>query len=516
MGGGSREGTDKNSATYEAYKKLGASPIQALQEAKQAPLYWGKQPIVEAPAYVGAVVLFLFVLTLFLVKGRLKWWIVGGTILSLVLSWGKNFGFLTDFFIDYIPMYNKFRAVSSIQVLLELCIPVLAIIGLSRLFNDSDNDDQKLKTVKYTTIIVGGLTLIFLLFGSSIFSFVGDIDGQLIQAYGHDFINAIREDRISVFKADTLRTLVLVLLSAGAIYMFLKKKLSKSLVIVVFAVLILFDLVGVDRRYVNNDNFVAAIRVKKPYKANSIDLEILKDKSSYRVFDVSSESGQSPAKAAYFHNSLGGYHAAKLGRYDELYDFYISRGNENVLNMLNTKYIIADGEKGKPFLYPNPDVNGNAWFISELKPVGSANEEIKALDSLNTKQIVIFPDSDISMLTIYKTERFFQVDSLASINLKEFKPNYLKYESVNSNKGFAVFSEIYYGYGWNAYIDKKLVAHQRVNYVLRGMEIPAGKHTIEYKFEPQVVKTGSRIALGSSIVFGLLLLGGLFFEFRKK
>ncbi|MFC4721987.1 YfhO family protein [Geojedonia litorea] len=511
LGGGSYEDVGKESASYDYFLSLGASPVQALEQTKQIPTYWGDQPIVEAPAYIGAVVLFLFVLALFLVKGRLKWWLLGGTIVSLLLSYGDSepFAFITDIFINNIPLYDKFRAVSSIQVILELCIPVLAIFGLVRLFNSAEKLEIKEKALKYTLFITGGLTLLFFLFKGSLFDFVGVNDGYYRQNYGQGFIEAVIEDRKAIFNKDTIRTLVLVLLSAGTIWMFLKKKLSETLVIVVFAGLILFDLVGVDRRYVNNDNFVSSVRVNKPYQPNEADKQILNDKGHFRVLDISTEGSRAPAKAAYFHNSLNGYHAAKLKRFNELYDFYISQTNLSVLNMLNTKYIIADGEEGSVFPYINEDANGNAWFVSELEKLNHANEEMLVLDSLDTKQKAVTTSEEL------KTSRF-TVDSLATIELIEVKPNYLKYQSTNTNDGFAVFSEMYYGNGWVSLIDGEEIPHYRVDYALRGMKIPAGKHTIEFKFEPQVIKTGSRISLASSVVLGLLILIGLFYEFKKK
>ena len=512
MGGGNYEDVGKNSETYKAYINLGASPIEALDAARNAPMYWGNQPIVEAPAYVGAVIIFLFVLGLFLVKGRLKWWLVGGTILSLLLSYGKNFGFLTDLFIDYVPFYNKFRAVSSIQVILELCIPVLGIFALSRLFNDFQKDEEKLKALLYSVGITAGLAIIFLLFKSTLFDFEGLRDDQYISAYGQPFMDAVIKDRKSLMTTDTLRTLILVLLSAGTIYLFLKKKLSETLVVVVFAVLILFDLVTVDKQYVNNDNFISAIKVDKPYQPNQADKEILKDKGHFRVMDMSTEGQRMPAKAAYYHNSLMGYSAAKLGRVEELLEFHVYKNNMNVLNMLNTKYIIAE-EQGQIFPYTNTEANGNAWFVSKLKVVADANQEIVALDSLNTKTTAVLEQAvqtDNNLKTTYR------VDSIASIQLREFKPNYLKYESNNTNVGLAVFSEIYYAQGWNAYIDGTLTPHFRVNYVLRALELPKGNHTIEFKFEPQVVKTGSNVALVSSAILVILLLLGVFYEFKRR
>jgi hypothetical protein len=508
MGGGNGEDVGKDSATYEAFRKLGATTSQAFQESKRAPMYWGDQPIVEAPAYIGAVVLFLFVFALFLVKGRLKWWLVNGSLFALLLSYGKNLGFLTDFFIDYVPLYNKFRAVTSIQVILELCIPVLAIFGLVKLFKDFEKKEEKLQALKYTSIITGGMALVFLLFKSSLFDFVGVNDGFYRQSYGQPFVDALIEDRMTIFTQDTIRTLVLILFSAGTIYMFLKDKLKETWVIVVFGVLILFDLVGVDRRYVNNDDFVSAIQVNKPFEANAADNEILKDTGYFRVFDLVGGA----AKPSYFHNSLNGYNAAELKRYSDVFDFYVSKNNMNVLNMLNTKYLIAQDDKENVFPYTNEDANGHAWFVKTLEKVDSANEEIKALDSLDNKNKAVFTNQK----GFENLKNNYSVDSLASIKLVSYKPNYLKYKSHNTKEGFAVFSEIYYGNGWKVLVDGKASTHMRVNYTLRGMEIPAGNHTVEFKFDPDVVKTGSRIALASSILLGLLLLGGLYFEFKNK
>lgn len=510
MGGGNAEKLGKDSNIYDAVRKLGATPAQALDQAENAPMYWGKQPIVEAPAYVGAVILFLFVFALFLVKGRLKWWLVGGTILSLLLSYGKNLNFLTDIFIDYVPLYNKFRAVTSVQVILELCIPVLAIFGLVRLFNDFNKDEEKLKALKFTSVITGGLALVFLLFGRSIFDFVGANDGRYIQALGQDFIRAVKDDRKAIFTADTIRSLILILLAAGLIFGYLKDKIKEHWVLVGFAVLILFDLVGVNRRYVNEDDFVSSIQMSKPFVANEVDKQIQSDKTHFRVFDLVS----GPSKPSYFHNSLNGYNAAELKRYREVFDWYVSRNNINVLSMLNTKYIIAQDEEGKVFPYVNDEANGNAWFIEKLKPVEDANSEIRGLDSLNTKRVALINKSVLSKTTISKQD--FILDSLADINVEVYQPNYIKYKTNNSNAGFAVFSEIYYPKGWKVTIDGKEANFTRVNYILRGMEVPAGAHTIEFKFDPDVVKTGSSISLASSAVLAILLAIGLFYEFKKR
>ncbi|MFD2550796.1 YfhO family protein [Bizionia sediminis] len=505
LGGGSYEDVGTDSASYNYFLNLGATPLQALEQTKQMPTYWGDQTIVEAPAYIGAVVLFLFVIGLFLVKGRLKWWLLGGTIFSLLLSYGKNLGFLTDFFIDYVPFYNKFRAVSSIQVILELCIPILAVFGLVRIFHAKETAANKLKALKYSTAILGGLALIFLLFKDTLFNFAGANDGFFRQNYGLQFVNALVDDRKMFFNQDTLRSLIFVLLAAAALFLYLKQKITKTVVTIMFAVLIVFDLVGVNRRYVNTDNFVSSIKVNKPFQPNAADNQILKDTTHFRVLDVTSGG----ARASYFHNSITGYHAAKLKRYNELYDFHIAKNNMNVLNMLNTKYIIAQDDEGVIFPYTNPDANGNAWFVKELVRVPDANTEIVKLDSLNTKSVAITSVPGIENQT-------FNLDETASITVETYQPNYIKYVSESREPGFGVFSEIYYPHGWNAYINGELTPHTRVNYLLRAMPIPAGNNTIEFKFEPTIVETGSSIALASTVIFGLLCVGGILFFFKQK
>ena len=392
------------------------------------------------------------------------------------------------------------------DALLELCIPVLAVMGLVKLFNVNEKKDQKLKALKYTSIITGGLALVFLLFKTSLFDFVGVNDGFYRQNYGQAFIDAIKEDRKTIFNQDTIRTLVLVLLSAGTIYMYLKDKLKEKWTIVVFGMLILFDLVGVDRRYVNNDDFVSSIQVNKPFVANEADNYILQDTSYYRVFDLVGGA----AKPSYFHNSLNGYNAAELKRYSELFDFYVAQNNLKILNMLNAKYLIAQDSLGTVFPYTNDEANGNAWFVKELKKVNSANEEMLALGNLDNKIKAVLNSERNHVIDKYS------LDSLASIKLIKHKPNQLKYLSKNRYEGFAVFSEIYYPNGWKTFLDGKEAKHIRVNYVLRGMQIPAGDHIIEFKFDPDVVKTGSAISLASSILVGILVILGLLYQLKQK
>ncbi len=496
MGGGNREDLGKGSETYKAYRALGATPVQSLQESRRAPMYWGDQPIVEAPAYIGAVVIFLFVLSLFLYHGRFKWWLIIGVFVSLLLSYGKNLSFLTDFFINYVPLYNKFRAVSSIQVILELCIPLLAVLGLSQVFNNKISSNIKIVALKKASVVLVGICTIFLVFKNLLFDFVGATDGQFMQYYGASFVDAIRLDRSLIFSDDTLRSLFFVLATAALILAHLKQKISQNLTISILGLLLVIDLVGVDLRYVNSDDFVKAVKVDKPYKLNSVNKEILKDTTIYRVLDRSDNSTQT----SYFHNAIGGYHAAKLRRFKELQEFHIDKNNFEVLNMLNTKYIIYKDSEEVLRYFKNDQNNGNAWFVNSLKAVQTADQEITALDSINTKTTAISNDSKLSPKT-------YSLDSTSVIKLVDYKLNQLIYESNNSEDGFAVFSEIYYKNGWNATIDGVAVDHLNVNYVLRGLEIPKGTHQIVFEFSPSVVKTGSSIALISSVVLLFLILG---------
>lgn len=509
MGGGNYENVGMDSHIYNFLKDK-TEPRQAKEFSEFAPMYWGKQPGVEAPAYIGAVLVFLFVLGIFLVKGNLKKWLVGVVIFSILLSWGKNLNFLTDFFIDYVPMYNKFRAVSSIQVIAELAVPLLGILGLNEFFKNTNTAEIKLNALKNTFYITGSIALIFMLFGTSLFAFEGLRDAGYDQMLP-GLLEAIVADRKAIFFSDSLRTLIFVVITAGALWLFIKEKLNRNYTILILAGLILFDLVSVDKRYVNNADFQNAKEIDKPFVASEIDREILKDKSYYRVANFM-VNPMNDGSTSYFHNSIGGYHAAKMERYQELYDFHIAKNNIEVLNMLNTKYFIYENESGRETLQQNPNPNGNAWLVNNLKIVDNANKEILALDSLKTKSEAVMDKRFIS--EGFNTN--YPKDSTAAIQLISYVLNDLVYDFTSNTKQFAVFSEIYYKDGWNAYIDGNLTPHYRVNYVLRGLEIPKGTHKIEFKFEPTVIKQGSGITL---ISYGLLLIisvGWLFIERKKK
>ena len=508
MGGGTFEELSEDSNFYKLIEKRAGKKV-ADDYSKQVLTYWGDQTIIEAPAYIGAVIFFLFFLGIFLVKGKLKQWLVAATVFSILLSWGRNFDVITNFFIDYIPLYNKFRAVSSIQVIAELCVPILAILALRDLFSKEINNVQKRKALEKAVFTFGGVIVLGFVLAHVFSTFEGIRDNNYKDLVG--LIDAVIADRKAMLLSDTIRSLVLVILTGGILWLFLKDKLKKNLVIVGLGVLVLFDLISVDKRYVNQEDFTNSRRVDKPFVASNVDKQILQDTTHFRVGNFVGNPMQD-GTTSYFHQSIGGYHAAKMGRYSELFEYQIAKNNMQVLNMLNTKYFIVADNKGEKQAQLNPYANGNAWFVNEIKLVDSANKEMMALDSLQTKFEAVI---DIRQLdqTINLT---FDKDSTATIGLKKYDVTELTYESKTNRKQFAVFSEIFYKDGWNAYVDGQLTPHYRVNYVLRGMIVPEGNHTITFKFEPKVIQKGGLISLISYIILILVSAGWLLYDEKKK
>lgn len=510
FGGSNSEALGKDSKMYSFMMEQGVPEAQASDFVSGMPTYWGDQPIVAAPAYIGIVVFFLGILALFTDKRKIKYVFLSGAIVALLLSWGKNFPVLTDFFIDNVPMYNKFRAVSSIQVILELCFPVLAIMGLQSFFKLEK--EARFKALWQSAAVVFGIIIaLFLLKGS--FSFAGANDGYFRESYGPAFVDALKEDRMTLYSADLLRSGFFILLAAGILWLFIKEKLAKNTAIIVLGLLMVFDLFFVDKKYVSDKDFVSRSEVEVPFQETPADLQILQDTTHYRVFEV--QGNLSSARASYFHKSIGGYSAVKPRRMQQLFDYQIAKNNIEILNMLNVKYIIQTDSTGAAFPVQNPNANGNAWFVKNVLLVNKPDDVMKALDKLDTKNVAVFNVHHFG--SKFEDARLKeQYDTSGTIKLDVYKPNYLKYTSENTGNGLAVFSEIYYENGWNAYVDGKKTDHFLVDYVLRAMRVPAGKHIIEFKFEPQVIQTGSLIALFSSLGMLVLLIGGIYFERKKQ
>jgi hypothetical protein len=509
FGGSNHEALGTDSSMYNFMVGQGVPEGQAADFVSGMPTYWGDQPIVAAPAYIGVVVFFLGILALIIDDRKIKYVFVSGAAVALLLSWGKNFSTLTDFFIDHVPMYNKFRAVSSIQVILELCFPVLAVMGLQSFFKA---DKKKQWEGLWQTAAIGLGTIVILFLCKSMFSFSGAGDSYYTESYGPSFVDALKSDRKTLFSADLLRSAFLIVLTAGVLWMLIKDKIAQNTAIILVGLFMVADLFFVDKKYVSAKDFVSGREVEVPFQETPSDAQILKDTTHYRVFEVNGNF--SSARASYFHKSIGGYHAAKPQRMQQLFDYQIAKNNLEILNMLNVKYVIQTDKDGKEFPTSNPDANGNAWFVNEVKVVNNVNAEMKALDHLNTKKIAVF-NTQLHGDKFKNATLKHNLDTTGTIQLRVYKPNYIKYISNSNKEGLAVFSEIYYEKGWNAYVDGVKTDHFPVDYVLRAMMLPAGIHTVEFKFEPEVIKTGSTITLISGAGMLLLLIGGVYYE-RKK
>lgn len=496
--------------------------------------YFGTQPMTSGPVYVGAFVLFLFVLGCFIVKGPLKWALIGATFFSIVLSWGKNFMPLTDFFIDYVPLYNKFRAVSSILVIAEFTIPLLAIFALKRLLEEPEILKQEKKPLGISLLLTAGIALLLAVAPGSIGSgYVPAQEAQMLQnAVNQQMIPAnelsgilanLEEMRAELVSSDALRSFIIIGIGCSLLWLYASGKLRSSLTIAGITILCLADMWGVNKRYLNDAQFVPhSIRTETFTKTNTDEL-ILQDTSlDYRVLNFATSTFDDN-NTSYWHKSVGGYHPAKLRRYQEMIEHHISpemqaaykaiatAGGEmdsvdankfRVLNMLNTKYFIFPaGQHRQTVPILNPHAYGNAWFVNKVQYVNNANEEIDALDSIIPTETAVV---DARFKDVLKGTTESYKDSLSSIRLTSYAPNRLTYETNNAQDGIAVFSEIYYPDGWHVTIDGQPAELARADYILRTMHVPAGQHTIEMRFDPTSLHVTEGIAYGA---LALLVIG---------
>lgn len=508
MGSGRASDLGRESAFAKKLAELGVPPNEINYYAQGTSLYWGEQPFVEAPPYIGITVFALALLGFLLIKGRLRWWLLSGIIVSLLLSWGKNLDVLSQFFVNYVPLYNKFRAVTSIQVIIELLIPIAAVFGLHRFFNDSLNEDKKQKKLFIAFGVLAILFVMLYLFSGSLFNLRSAAEGQMAIEQP-EILNAIKEDRLTILKSDVLRSLLFVIAVGGALWLALKKKISENVVIVVVGVLVLIDLVGVDRRSVNEESFITQRQYEKNFELTPADKQIMEDDSYFRVFDQ--YRGIQNSHTSYYFNSLNGYSAIQPRRFDDLYYKQIAEGNVGILNMYNVKYILQNNNEAM-YVQRNPYANGPAWFVNEIQYVPDYTTEFETLRKLDTKNTVVIREEYRDDLKNFQPKR----DSTATVKMLEVAPNFLSYEVNNASDGFMVFSENYYENGWTATIDGEKTKIYPVNYALRGIQVPAGSHTIVFSFDPQVVKTGGGIMLGSSLLLVIVLVGAAFFEFKNS
>lgn len=530
--GGASGGTlSATSHTAKKLQEMGVPNVENVMKDFRLPLYWGTQPFTSGPVYIGAIACLLFVLGLFIVKGRYKWWLLSITILSVLLAWGRNFMPFTEFFINYIPLYNKFRTVSMTLVIAGISMPLLGILALKNIFDGTVDKEKAIKALLYSISIVGGICLLFWVVPSLAGNFVSSSDAQFSGQY--EFLKlTLPMDRKAMLSSDAFRSLVFVLLTAGVLYFVIKNKLKTTYAVIALGILFVSDLFPVAQRYLNSDNFVDKELMIQPYKASAADKAILKDKSpDYRVLNLTVNTFNDAAPS-YFHENIGGYSAVKMRRYQELINVYldneinslVSTFNQGdltmekldnqlqklpILNMLNMKYVIIN-PNGEPIV--NPHANSNAWLVDKIHVVKSADEEMTMLGTIDTKKEMVFDPGEYSKYNF----GLITPDSTASIVLTSYEPMKLKYHFEGATDQMAVFSEIYYDKGWNAYIKGEKATYIRANYLLRAMPLKAGDYDIEFRFEPQVVKTGDIIAIISSILIILLTAFLVWKQAKKK
>ena len=484
QGGASSENLGEDSDLYNFLIDNNVPKPQADSFIKSVPTYWGGQPILEAPAYIGASVVFLFILSLFVVKGPFKWWLLISFVLSLLLSWGKNFPLLTNFFIDYIPFYNKFRAVSSIQVILEFAVPLLSVIGLNKFLADSE-----LKNIKRSFAIFS-VPLILLIVISGSFSFAGLYDDYYSNGYGQEIFNQIIEERKNIFNQDILRALLI----GGIVFFILRfsKLIGRNYTFIIVSIIVFIDLFTINNRYIDKELFID--KSINTFQLTEIDNEILTDTLDYRVFNLS--TGLSNASSAYYHNALNGYHAAKLRRFQEYYDYLNFHDNEKLFNSLNVKYLIGKDEQNQDLLYENPDALGNAWSVDSLIVLNNPDELLSKLKDTDISKVALGLENTIPK----DLPKSFDSEDLIKIEKIKNSSSNLIYNYNSLSEQLIVFSEIYYPSGWEVYIDGEKSNYFDINYLLRGMLLPKGTHTIEFNFSPKIVKTGINIRIITIII----------------
>ncbi|HNP98054.1 MAG TPA: YfhO family protein [Bacteroidia bacterium] len=532
--GGATEGIAKNNK--DVLKKVDDN---FRQNIAQFSAYFGDQPFTGGPLYLGAIVCMLFVIGLFVVKGPMKWWLLISTVLFLMLGWGKNLMWFTNLFLDYVPGYDKFRAVTTTLIVLEFTVPFLAILAVDKMVKEPDFFSKYKKQINYSLIAVLGIIGLMCVAPGVFTSFYtpseydqvsASVKGQNISQDVLDgFFNNLSEARKQIVVSDAVRSFMFLLLAAALIWTYLRYRYSKDIFVYGLMFLVVFDLATVGKRYLLTEDFVKKSANAVPFPMSQADQIIKQDTTqSYRVLNLAANVFND-ASTSYYHQSIGGYHGAKLKRYKELIDYSLTpelaalKGgmqkadstfpallrSQPALNMLNTKYIIYNPDAA-PLL--NPGALGNAWFVQNLKEVANADSEIAAVSNFNPAATAVIDVRFKDQLNGFQSS----ADSSASIVLTKYSPEHLVYSSKSSSEQFAVFSEIYYDKGWNVYVDGKQMPYARVDYVLRGMRIPAGTHTVEWKFEPEVIRTGEKVALASSALL-ILLVGGLgWMEWKKS
>lgn len=536
-GGASGQDIGTNSKYFETLTGLGLSESQAESMSSNVPLYWGPQPFLSGPVYFGAIICFLFVLGTMIIRSVHKWWIVGTCIIAVVMSWGNHFEGLNYFLFDHLPMYNKFRVPSMILVLPQLLFPLLGVWALNEIVQKKIANEELLKKLKLSALITAGICVVLGIGGQMFFDFSSANDASLQAQYvqmasnnpevGKRIMNALIEDRASVAMKSALYSAFLILATFGILWAFIKERIKINVAIGAIAILVAIDMLPTAQKYLNKENFLETEEYEAKFRPRPVDAEILKDKDPYyRVFDLSVNT-YNDAMQSYHHKTVGGYSAAKMESYQDLIDVHLSGPfNKEVLNMLNTKYVIFNGgANGQPVFQVNNERCGNGWFVSNVHYVNNADEEMKAMNAPALGDTTQSPNgwhaAETAVIrkneaSIIGNKQSFAKDSNAHIVLDKYGLNELLFTSQNAYEGLAVFSDIYYDKGWKAYIDGKEAPIVKANYVLRAISIPAGSHKIKFEFKPDTYYKYNKFAAISSVLIYLLLGAGIYFYFRKE
>ncbi len=537
--GGSNGGNEYTTSSkfVEKFSSMGVPEDNALQYANGYS-YWGDQQPTSGPVYLGAIVCLLFIFGLVYVKSWHKWWIIAASVLGILLAWGSNFQGFNYFLFDHLPFYNKFRAPSMGLVIPQLCFPLLGVLALSKFSFDEVDFIEAWKKLKLAGIITGAILVLLAGFYVSA-SFSGKTDKTIKENFRQSMlqqvpqgqqptpqmeqqanemssglVSALQTDRKDLMGGDLLRSVILIALAFLVLGLFVKKKISSIILIASLTILSTYDLIGVSTRYLNYNSFVDETDYESAFSPSEADLQIMKDPdhANFRVFNTTTGDPYSDALTSYFHNSVGGYHPAKLGLYNDIITYQLSKGNMKVFDMLNTKYfIVQNPQNGKPVAQLNPGAFGNAWLVKGIKFVDNANEEMQSLDSTDLHDTAVVEKKDQSQIKQPPVP-----DSSAYIKLKQNLNDKIDYTFHSTTPQFAVLSEVYYPLGWDAFIDGKKAAYVKTDYVLRGMYVPAGDHEIEFRFEPKSVSTGRTITIISNVIVFLSMILAVVFYIRRK
>ena len=511
-GGATGEALTEDSNTYEALSNHGVDNRTIESVTQRVALYWGDQPFTAGPLYFGITIILFFVLGLFILNGPFKWWAVSLIVLSFLLAMGKNLEWFNNLFFYYVPLYNKFRSVTMSFSIAQLLVPMIGIVALNNIFKKDISVNVISQKITRTLGVLIGIGLLFLFFKNIFFDFRGANDPQYFSQFPEWLVNAIVADRKSLFNSDIIRGIIFLVLLGGSAWLFVQNKLQTKYFLIGIGVLVMIDLLAVNRRYISSDDFDKPRSYQnRSFQPTSADELILQDTSYYRVFNTTRRLDQDGI-TSYHHFSIGGYNAIKMQRYQELIERHIAQGNETVLNMLNAKYFIISDDNSQLKVMQNPNALGTAWAVDRIKVVDNADDEIAQLNNFDAGKTALVDARFNSYLENKPTD----YSGIADISFESYHPEKMVYKFSSEKEQFLVFSEIYYQPGWNVYIDGNKVDHIRVDYILRGMYVPSGEHEIVFKYEPVSEVVGDYLAIISSFLLAVLVGFAGYMSSRKE